>query len=211
MADEETNSEGADDSVGSESTGEDPKHARILKDLQKWKATAREATGKLAEIERQRQDAEAERERASGDLQAQIKRMEARARDMESELAKANATIDGFHRQRREATIVDRLATEGGITNRALLARSLDLAGIDGDADPEALSDGDVKAAIKSLRKQAPELFGTTTNTIKPPPGGGQRPNDDKNSDEYWKQKGQAFSARQGHQPYFSARDSGRK
>lgn len=208
---DEQNSDDAEMGGDGDSQVEDPKEARLKKDLHRWKTEAREAKAKLDEIERQKQNDAAERERASGDLQAQLKRMEATKRDLESELAKATETIQGYERGRKQDRIIDRLATDGGVQNKRLLSRSLDLAGLE-DADPDTLSDGDYKAALKALRKEAPELFVTaTTTTIKPPPGSGQRPNEDKNSDEYWKQKGQAYSARQGHQPYFNARDSGRK
>lgn len=205
MADEQTNSEGADEQSGNDdSAGEDHKVSRLKKDLHAHKARTREAEAKLAEYERQRQDAEAERERSNGDRDAQIKRLSAQLQDAQGQIAERDSKLSAYEKATRHGAIVERLATDGGVSNRKLLGRLLDVAGLD-DADPESLTDGDYKHAIKTLRKEAPELFTTTTTTtIKPPPGQGQRPSE-KNED-YYKAAAAARSSRGPSAAYDKAR-----
>lgn len=185
----------------------DPHRERLLKDLAGQKAARRDAEAKLAEYQRKEQEAAAAQERAAGDFKSIEARLQAQIRNEAERAQAAEDKLARYETELRQGKVVEKLAEAGGIGNRKILSKMLDDIGM-ADADPEALSNGDVQRAIKALKQQAPELFGAaTTNTTKPPPGGGQRPPDN-NTAEHWKTVGKAFSQRSSNAAYFAARGS---
>ena len=205
MADEkeQQNSEGTDTAGDTEGARHDEHLEKTKQERAALKKENHGLKSKLSEYESKERKLAEERERAAGDWKAVEARYQTDLRGRDETIEGLRAELEGLKRGTRQRGFVDRIMTDGKLSNRELVEAMLPRLGLEDDA-PENFTDGDVRKALKALQGKAPELFGTKS-TIKPPPGGGgQQP--EKGTDEYFKKLAEARSTRGVSAAYDKAR-----
>jgi chromosome segregation ATPase len=209
MADEDDTTETDDTTSTSsdEAGGEKDRHDRHLAKTRQERDAERtrrkELESKLAKYEKDERDKETARARKEQDFSKVEARYKGEIDEKESKIRELEQQLEGRTKADRRRNFAAEIAKVGGVSNVKLLERAMaDLPEHGIEVEPEKVSKSDVDAAIKVLKKEAPELFGTASP--KPPgrpglntknlndneaPGGAA-----KGTPEYYRQMGAAAS-----------------
>lgn len=207
MEDEQIEETGAGDDAGETTTKADPHRERLLADLKRTKARERETLARLADFEAKEREAAEAAERAAGDWAKLSARKDKELEAERAEKAQALAKLEAIEKHGRRVAFVEAIVGEAKGGNPKTIAALLPTLGLEDDA-PEAPAAADIKAAIKLLQSQHPEVLAVAgASSPKPPPGGKRPP--DTNDPDYWRQRAAAHS--QGGMPVGYAAATGRK
>lgn len=216
--DTETQTDDTETEGGSD--GGSSRHDRHLAKARQERDAEKERNRKLEAELAQYRKAEKDKEREKARKEQDISKIETR---YQQELAERDAKIkeleeQGTARDRRDRrrSFAAEIAKVGGVSNLKLLERAMDDLPDHGiEVEPEKVSTGDVAAAIKVLKREAPELFGAAQTTPKPPGRPGLNPKNlnkneapggpEKGTPEWYRLQGELASRQGGMPPGYAA------
>ncbi len=216
MADETETTDDTDTDTDSKGGKHDRHLEQAKAERTKLKQELATAKAELAKLQKAERDRETQKARKEQDFTKVEERLRAETADEKAKRLEAESKLEQLQKAGRRRSFAEEIAKAGGAANVRLVELAMaDLNGI--EIEPETVDKGDVEAALKQLKKAAPELFGTTAP--RPPGRPGLNPknlNDNeapggpaKGTPEWYRQQGE-LASRSGGVPLGYAVATGR-